>query len=217
MTLADELWQHMRPWYAAVLVHPFLTELADGTLDPEAFARYLGQDALYLAEYARALAAVAARATNAAATEMFARHAAGALAVERKLHETLLPQLGVDIESVTEMSLTTAAYTSYLLAVTNTGSYAEGVAAVLPCYWIYWEVGKELLRRGSPDARYQRWIEAYGGDEFGAVVDEVLREVNRLEESSRAALAEHVRVTSRYEWMFWDSAYRRETWPSIDR
>ena len=65
---------------------------------------------------------------------------------------------------------TSLAYTSYLLATARGGSYAEGVGAVLPCYWIYWEVGKELLRRGSPDPRYQRWIDIYSGEEFGEVV-----------------------------------------------
>ena len=66
------------------------------------------------------------------------------------------------------------AYVSYLLAATSTGSYAEGVGAVLPCYWIYWEVGKELVRRGSPDPRYQKWIDTYGGEEFGDVVRAVI-------------------------------------------
>ena len=32
-----------------------------------------------------------------------------------------------------------------------------------------------------------------------------------LEEFAR--MREHFTTTSRYEWMFWDGAYRRETWP----
>ena len=75
---------------------------------------------------------------------------------------------------------TNLAYVSYLLAATSTGSYAEGVGAVLPCYWIYWEVGKELVRRGSPDPRYQQWIDTYGGEEFGDVVRAVIDVTDEL-------------------------------------
>ena len=87
---------------------------------------------------------------------MFARHAAEIVTVERTLHDSLLADLGIGPASAeqAEEAPTTLAYNSYLLATSRGGSYAEGVGAVLPCYWIYWEVGKELLRRGSPDPRY---------------------------------------------------------------
>jgi thiaminase (transcriptional activator TenA) len=97
------------------------------------------------------------------------------------------------------------------------GSYVEGVAAVLPCYWIYWEVGKELLGRGSPDPLYRRWIETYGGEEFAAIVRAVLALTDRLgpelSEGERKLVAERFATTARYEWMFWDMGFRQERWP----
>jgi thiaminase/transcriptional activator TenA len=88
---------------------------------------------------------------------------------------------------------------------------------VLPCYRIYWEVGRELQRRGSPDPRYQRWIDLYGSEDFGDVVREVLAVADKLgpglEAAERERVHRHFRVTSRYEWMFWDMGYRMETWP----
>ena len=151
----SELWMGIGDIYSAILVHPFLTGLADGSLPHRAFAFYVVQDALYLGQYAQALAAVASRAPDNAGTEMFARHAADAVAVERALHGSLLAGLGIDPACVdaAEPAPTTLAYTSYLLAAVHGGSYADGIGAVLPCYWIYWEVGRELLRRGSPDPR----------------------------------------------------------------
>src|SRR6266568_5378133 len=73
-----------------------------------------------------------------------------AIAVEKTLHGSLLADLGIDPVRAEQAEPAPAnlAYTSYLLATVSTGSYAEGVGAVLPCYWIYAEVGKELLRRG---------------------------------------------------------------------
>ena len=213
------LWADIEPIYAAILEHPFLAGLTDGTLDAAVFAEYVAQDVHYLRDYARALALVGAKAPNLAATSMFARHAAEVFDVELALHATLLPDLGLDPAAVgaVPVSPTTRAYTSYLLATTYGGSFADGLAAILPCYWIYARVGAALLDRGSPDPRFQSWIDSYGGDEFAATVAEVLRLTDEIglaltpadEEVARA----HFVTTARYEWMFFDAAHRREGWP----
>jgi thiaminase (transcriptional activator TenA) len=214
-----ELWDDITGIYDAILAHPFLTGLADGSLPQPAFSFYVVQDALYLRSYANALAAIAGRAPDTAATEMFARHAADVIAVESTLHGTLLADLGIDpaVADAAQPAPTTLAYCSYLLATVHGGSYAEGIGAVLPCYWIYWEVGKELLRRGSPEPRYQRWIDMYGGEEFGDVVQSVLDVTDKLgpelAPAERARVHRHFRTTSKYEWMFWDMGYREESWP----
>jgi thiaminase/transcriptional activator TenA len=219
MTFTEELWDSNADLFDAILAHPFITGLTDGTLPAAAFAHFVVQDALYLRDYARALAVVATRAPDPGAMQMFARHAADAVAAELELHASLLPELGISPAEMAaaEPSPVNLAYTSYLLATTQGGSYAEGVAVVLPCYRVYWEVGKELVRRGSPDARFQRWIDTYSGDEFAAVVRDVIAEADKLGVSlsgpQRSLAARHYHATTRYEWMFWDSAYRQETWP----
>lgn len=218
-SFAGELWESIGDIYDAILAHPFITGLTDGTLPAASFAFFVVQDGLYLKQYAAALAAVASRAPTPGATRMFARHAADAVAVEWELHATLLPELGISAAAAAaaEPAPTNLAYTSYLLATIRGGSYAEGIGAVLPCYWIYREVGKELVRTGSPDRRYQRWIDTYGGDEFDAVVRDVLAETEAagatLSAAERASVRRHFRITSRYEWMFWDMGYRQESWP----
>ncbi|MCV7192665.1 thiaminase II [Mycolicibacterium brumae] len=213
------LWSDVEQIYAEILTHPFITGLTDGTLDPAVFAEYVAQDVHYLREYARALSLVSAKAPTLAATAMFARHSAEVYDVELSLHRELLPQLGLDPADLDRVpvSPTTRAYTSYLLAATYGGAFAEGLAAVLPCYWIYARVGAELLGRGSPDPRYALWIGSYGGEEFAATVAEVLELTDAvgagLAADEEAAAREHFVTTSRYEWMFWDAAYRRESWP----
>jgi thiaminase (transcriptional activator TenA) len=217
-SFSSELWHGITGIYDAILQHPFVTGLADGSLTRESFEFYVIQDALYLRKYAQSLAAVASSAADPAETEMFARHAAGIVAVEMGLHESLLADLGIDpaLAAAAEEAPTTLAYTSYLLAACG-GSYAEGVGAVLPCYWIYWEVGKHLLERGSPDPRFQRWIDTYGAEEFGDEAREVIAVADRLGQevgaAERTRIDRHFRATSRYEWMFWDMGYRREAWP----
>jgi thiaminase/transcriptional activator TenA len=177
------------------------------------------QDALYLVDYARALALVGAKSPDEEAVAMFASHAQGALEVERSLHAWLLEGMGAAADALQTASATptTLAYTSYLLRSCHQGSFAEGLAAVLPCYWIYAEVGASLLARSSPDPLYARWIGTYGGEEFGRIVADVLTLVDRTGDSSSAAektaMREHVKTTSRYEWMFWDASWRCEAWP----
>lgn len=149
-SLTQRLWDSIASTYGAILEHPFIAGLTTGDLEREAFEFYVVQDALYLQEYSRALALCAARAPNEDATKMFAEHAAGAIAVEHQLHDSFFKDFGLSERDVreTEMAPTNLAYTSYLLATTYRGSFGEALGAVLPCYWIYMEVGKELIRRG---------------------------------------------------------------------
>jgi thiaminase (transcriptional activator TenA) len=214
-----ELWQAIGPIYGAILEHPFVRGLTDGSLPRESFEFYAVQDALYLREFARALSIAAARAPEDDWIIMFNEHAAGALKVERALHESFFKDFGLTPAAVTATPLapTNLAYTSYLLAVAYGAPYHEAVAALLPCYWIYWEVGKTLEKAGSPDPLYRRWIGTYASDEFGSVVRAVLDAADRIAErlppGDRPAMARHFVTTSRYEWMFWEMGYRRESWP----
>ncbi len=214
-----ELWRSIEGVYAEILAHPFLTGLTDGTLPEERFRFYVLQDALYLREYARALSLAGVRSPDEGALVMFNEHSAGAITVERSLHEGFLADLGVAQEEAeaTEASPTTLAYTSFLLRTATLGDYPEVLGTVLPCYWIYSEVGKALLERGSPNPRYQKWIDTYGGEEFGALVEAVLGLTDEtckdLNPAQKSRVKEAFVTTSRYEWMFWDAAWRLEGWP----
>src|SRR3712207_7432367 len=112
-----ELWQSIENIYSEILAHPFLRGLTDGTLTEERFVFYVLQDAVYLREYARALSLTGVRSPDENALVMFNEHSAGAITVERSLHDSFLKNLGVTREEAeaTEASPTTLAYTSFLL------------------------------------------------------------------------------------------------------
>jgi len=219
MSFTRDLWTAMAPVYDAILRHPFVTGLTDGTLPRDCFRFYAVQDALYLREFARALSLAAARAPVDDWIVMFNEHAAGALRVERALHEGFFAEFGLSPGQVaaTPLAPTNAAYTSYLLAVAYGAPFHEAMAALLPCYWVYWEVGKTLERATSPDPLYARWIATYASKEFGDVVLAVLAATDaiagRLQPAERDAMRRHVLTTTRYEWMFWDMGWRQEPWP----
>ncbi len=214
-----ELWRSIEDLYAEILSHSFLRGLTDGTLPEESFRFYVLQDAIYLREYARALSLAGVRSPDENTLVMFNEHSAGAISKERSLHEGFLKDLGITQQEAgaIQPSPTTLAYTSFLLRTATLGDYPEVLGAVLPCYWIYERVGKALLERGSSTPRYQKWIETYGGEEFGALVEAVLDLTDRvckdLNPSQRAYVKEAFVITSRYEWMFWDAAWKLEGWP----
>lgn len=214
-----KLWNPIEPIYQKTLAHPFLQKLTDGSLPRDRFEFYLLQDALYLRDFSRALSLLAAKAPREEWAITLSQHAVDAMRVERQLHESVLASFGISKHDMAQakMAPTNRAYTSHLLVSVMLGSFGEGLAAVLPCYWIYWEVGKELLKRGSPVADYQRWIDQYASEEYGKAVQQVLQIMNEHagsmtgEEKQRAAYL--FELSARYEYMFWDMAWRKESWP----
>jgi thiaminase/transcriptional activator TenA len=150
---------------------------------------------------------------------MFCRHAAEAIDVERELHGRLLGELGIDPDeaAAAEPSPTCLGYTSFLLQACTVRERHEAVAAILPCYWIYWEVGRELVKAGSPDPRYRTWIDTYAGEEFAEAVRGAIAATDAVTDALgpaglKSAVA-HALTAARYEWMFWDAAHRGEVWP----
>ena len=176
------------------------------------------QDALFLVDYARALALCGARAGAVEDLRMFCRHAAEAIDVERDLHARLMGELGIDAGEavVAEPTPACRGYTSFLLQACALGERHEALAAVLPCYWIYCELGRALAAEGSPDPRYRAWIETYAGDEFAAAARGAIEASDRALAGATGSQLDsarrHAVTAARYEWMFWDSAWRGEAW-----
>lgn len=193
----DELWSRVAGLRAACDDLPFVRGLADGSLPPAAFDAYVRQDALYLTHYARVLSRASGLAPDPAAQEFFARGASACLDVERRLHdERLAASAGGADPVATAATPTTTAYVHHLLATAAVGSYAEVAAAVLPCYWLYADLGARLAARVGDLAAhpYGDWIGTYGDPGFvgrasraRALVDEAAAECGPRARSRMAA------------------------------
>ncbi|MCC6222539.1 MAG: thiaminase II [Thermoleophilia bacterium] len=218
-SLTQALWTDIAGLFDAIVAHPFLRGLAAGDLPEQTFHYYVVQDALYLQTFARALSTLGGKAPSQDDTEFFATRTARVISVERNLHHDLLARLGLSSEDVSraELSPTGLAYTSYISGRVHGAPFATGLASVLPCFWIYREVAGQLARHGSPHPIYQRWISSYESPEFQSGVDAVValmdRAGSRLGGPERDSVRLTFRTASRYEWMFWDAAWRREAWP----
>lgn len=219
---SDRAWEVSRSVRDAIDALGFLAELGEGTLAPAVFRHYLEQDALYLSGYARALALLAARAPDPGAAAFWARAAATTGAVEVSLHEDLLSDalLGGG-ERVLQPSPTCLGYVSYLIATAATAPYAVAAAAVLPCYWVYADVGRRLAARvrdllaADLPHPYARWVAAYDAEEFQASAvraREVVDAAAEADPGSHPAMLDAFITATRYEHLFWRAAHEREGW-----
>jgi thiaminase/transcriptional activator TenA len=216
-SFTDGLWRDIAPVFDAIINHPFLAELTDGSLARERFVFYMQQDALYLEDFGRALGLAGVRSPEAATVQAFLDFGSVAIAVERALHESYFEEFEASQEA--EMAPACFAYTKYLLATGAVGSYGEIVAALLPCFWIYREVGKHIYTAatGGIEANpYRRWIETYSGDDYDEAVERAISITNRVAASAsadeQALMRKAFFKSAQLEWMFWDSAYGLEAW-----
>lgn len=220
MSFAEDIERQTLPLRQAILAHPFVAGVGDGTLDVAKFKHYVMQDYAYLIDYSRVLALASARAPDLETMSWFARLLDETLNVEMDLHRSYCAEFGVtsqDLEA-TIAAPTTVAYTSFLLKVAHQGSFGELVASLLPCQWGYWVIGEHLARQGEPQSAplYCQWIRMYTAPEFAELAQTIRGLADRIGEQAGAtevaAMGKAYLTSLRFEHRFWDMAYNLEEW-----
>lgn len=207
---SDEAWDSAAHIYEAILNLPFVKELADGTLARERFLRYIGQDSLYIAEYCRVLAHIASRLNDSALAASFIGFASDGVAVEKELHSFFVSG------APAEMSPACLFYTSLLKAQAYEDVAVEA-AAVLPCFWIYRQVGRHIVEKHCADSNpYSKWILTYADPAFDISTDKAIEICDRLAAETngviRRKMTDIFTQCTRMEWLFWHSAYEDLRW-----
>ena len=222
MLLSQTLHATAEPIWNKALRHPFVLGIGDGSLPLEKFRFYMCQDYVFLIEYGRVLALAAAKAADLDGMLPFARLLDATLNQEMTLHREFAAGCGISAQrlAATRPAPTTHAYTNHLLRIASLGDVAEIVCALLPCQWGYSEIGQLLFQQGKPatPAAYGRWIDMYASAEFAESAAWMRGELDRLsaglENTGRLERFHDIFQTSaRYEYLFWDMAYRLEDWP----
>ncbi|XKH52579.1 bifunctional hydroxymethylpyrimidine kinase/phosphomethylpyrimidine kinase [Citricoccus nitrophenolicus] len=210
------LWEAGAETTADIGSSDFVRALVDGSLSEADFTFYLAQDALYLNRYARALAALAARSSSTESQQFWSQASTGAITEEADLHRTWMATRPEAAR--TTASPVTSAYTEFLLATTLGEDRAVGAAAVLPCFWLYAQVGG-----GIPDVPadhpYAAWLDTYRDPGFVTAVqgalDQVEHELAGASPSVRAAAARAYLIACRHELEFFEQATRLEPEASV--
>jgi thiaminase/transcriptional activator TenA len=219
MMFSTEAWARNAALTEAIRTMPFNQALADGSLPINRFRHYMIQDSHYLMAFAQGLALAAAKADEPDQIVHFAGAAAAAIAVERELHSDYFRRFGVSPDDVAATPATpvTHHYASFLLATGFREPLPVHLAAMLPCFWIYREVGRDIVAHAVADNPYRAWIQTYSGEDFAVAVDAMIAATDtaaraagpRILESMHAAFTRAAQL----EWLFWDSAWRDAGWP----
>lgn len=217
MAFSEKLLEAGHEIWEAQLEHPFVRELAAGTLDPDAFRHWVEQDYRYLLDYARlfAIAGAKARAEETMATMLSVAHAT--LDVEMDLHRSFASDFGISGEELEQVrkAPTCVAYTCFLVRTAYEGSFPEVCAAMFPCAQGYFDVAEHAAELATTEHRYSPWIEMYTSDEFRELVAQLRAVVDRCGEDypgEHEAMREAFLTSARLEYAFWEMAYTREEW-----
>ena len=211
--LFDQLRAEADAAWSAYVHHPFVEQMADGTLSQDAFRHYLIQDYLFLIHFARAYALAVYKGTTLA--EMRSAHDGlkAILDVEMDLHVGLCAEWGLSAEAVESApeSRATTAYTRFVLDTGLRGDLLDLHVALAPCVIGYAEIGGDLASRPGALAEsnpYAVWISEYSGDAYQDVAAGARQTLDKLaaRSATEARFAQLCRIFSqatRLEADFW--------------
>jgi thiaminase/transcriptional activator TenA len=222
-SLCAQLREDSLPVWEQLAAHPFLVELAAGTLPPEKFRFYLEQNLMYLPEYSRAIAIGAARSRDDEELRSFAAGLDNIVTTEIPENEARLAQivaLGAEDRGGTlAMAPANLAYTSFLVAAAFRGGPLEVMTAIMPCAWSYGEIATRLAAGASEHPVYATWLAFFAGDEYAALIERMKGELDALarrDGATAAQLTETFRHGARLELGFWEMAYGLEQWTDLE-
>ena len=218
MKWTTQAWKSIDSIYQQIVDMPFIEQLSNGTLPKEKFQFYMQQDAMYLADYGRALAALGARASSNEMALDFFEFGKHALVVESGLHESYFNEFGLSSSEPNRLEPVCHHYVHYLKSCVAFQPVEVAVAAVLPCFWIYKEVGDLIYSQAQHQNNpYQSWIDTYAGEDFAQGVRKAKAYCEQLAEQTTPKLRKEMltafQTASRLEYMFWDAAFRMYRWP----
>ncbi|ADB61581.1 transcriptional activator, TenA family [Haloterrigena turkmenica DSM 5511] len=217
MAFSDQLLEAGSDVWAAQKEHPFVHELAAGTLDEDAFQHWVKQDYRYLLDYARVFSIAGTKARDEATMTHLLGVAHEVLDHEMDLHREFAADYGIsraDLEAV-EKAPTCHAYTNFLVRTAYEGSIAEIAAALYPCMQGYLDVAEHMATLAEEEHRYTPFIELYTGEDFReatAWCREFVDDCGERYPGEHDAMREAFLTSAKLEYRFWEMAYTREGW-----
>jgi len=208
---SERAWHQILPIYKSIVEHPFNKELMKGTLPQKVFAHYSAQDSLYLIDFTKSLALLAAKLDDPSDIAKIM-----GLVRESTIEKKATDEKNTSRQLTTEAAPATILYTNYLLMVASYKSREELAAALLPCFWIYLKLADDLKDQQTPSNPYTKWIETYSSANYRKSVNVMIALTDKLADraspETKAKMLDSFVLASRMEWYFWDGAYRTESW-----
>ncbi len=219
MGLSDELRAGVGPIWEKVVTHDFVNEMADGSLDRATFDIYFDQDYLFLRDWAILLSLATAKAPDFDAARELVGFLHLGLGGEEGLFQEAFRERGLSREEVKGLEYlpTTQNYSGYLRTLAYEGTFTEVVATLLAMEWPYldWAQHAEQAGKKPGNRYYQTWIDIHTSPGMSGFVSWLRRMVDGCNPppEQREKLQEIFLNVLRYEYQFFDMAYRGEMWP----
>ncbi|MBC1500220.1 thiaminase II [Listeria weihenstephanensis] len=210
-----EIWQRSKD-------HPFVKQLVAGCLGKAEFRYYLLQDHYYLTHYVKVIALGIAYADDYDAMIELSQSLVSLEASELSMREKFYPFVGIKEKDLTGIVPSPAAYhyTSHMYRVAGSQSLGRILAGILPCYWLYQEIGEQYAGAVSPDPLYQAWLDIYQDAAYAEglqrQIDLLDRVAQGLPDAELQAMRDDFRISSYAELAFWDMDFERQTWDGSD-
>ncbi|GGF43992.1 thiamine biosynthesis multifunctional protein ThiED [Microbacterium sorbitolivorans] len=198
----DAWWGDVLPIVEGIYGDDFVASLGDGTLDLARFETYIAQDSVYLFAYSDLLARAAELSADPAEKAFWRASSEAAVATEMELHRSRGAGERVPASPETE------AYVAHLERAG--GEHAVLIAALLPCFWIYEQVGLTLASKNHAGHPYGDWLSTYGSPEFTEstrqAIELVQRAAHRADRATLTRMREAFTLSSRHERAFFAQA-----------
>jgi len=217
MSFSDELRRAYADYVDDLTAHPFLDQVAAGTIQRSCFKRFLEQDLCILAEEAKVFGVAVSRASTLAEAANLSSMIHELNADEHERHRILLEHLGsAPNETAFELLPTTYAYASHLRACAVDGHRARMLAALLPCAHVYRQVGRRYAHAAPPNPIHAAWMRPYQVGSLDSYIGKHAGLLNDAADAAgdheRAAAERAFAVSLHYERAYLDMACYGETW-----
>lgn len=213
MRLSATAWEHSLPVIHAIKKHPFNLELGNGSLCRHRFAYYIEQDIKYLDTFSKCHAILAARAP-AIHKQTFFHYADEEFKQEQEQVHAFFQQQ-FNLRQTNQTTPATVGYTNYLLRTVSREPFEVALAATLPCFWIYKEVGLSIAQHSQNNNPYARWIDTYSTPTFGNSSDDMIAVFDDISQFASKKVHQKMLVafhtSAKWEWRFWNDAYQQAT------
>ncbi|EHO46182.1 thiaminase II [Lentilactobacillus kisonensis] len=217
-TITQQMRHQAEPLWQASFNHPFIKELVTGKLPMTEFRYYLKQDRFYLQNFATLHGKIAEQLTDPAIKQFLYAGATGLDDSEKEVRIEFFQQLAITPAEIKQTQIAPNAYNyvSHMYHELYVGSPRRACAALLPCYWLYNDLGKQLISNGSPVKLYQEFIETYNSPEFTEATNTMIAIVDQLgkdaDPDEKAAMITAFVRSSYFELHFWEMAYEEQKW-----
>lgn len=209
--------------FQMIFEHPFVQGIGKGNVPKEAIKHYIKADYEYLSAFMHLYGMAMAKSDSREGIAFFNKQIDFVLNSESHPHINFCDHIGVGYNELQGNPLPPTAdhYVKHMMYHAYTGSLGELIAALLPCPWTYYEIGKMLTEQYNPseDHPFYEWISFYADP--GIVELEMRKKIDVIAEDASAnqikKMKDAFRKSCQLELGFWEMSLTCEEWPSKER